>query len=362
MLEQVLQAAESRREVRDSEIATELVEQLKAMGPKIARIIEANGEGDPAMLEALFKSVPFLPPSRHSSGVDEVSGGMEKLSVKQPAGARIPTLSGPPSHKKGQGKKARAQEATETLDLLSGFELEGASIDALDGSSRSLQGGTGVSSAVSSSSTPAPAAATVAVDMFSGFPMAAAGASAGGGPGIVGPQAGVMTLGGQGETVEVETKKVPLTGQQAPQPLPRSQSQPAPSGPRTAADKAQRLLDNLGALYAVGSTRNVALEGMGAGGPASSHGFPAFSDAGTGSGTTSVGQPAWTGGSGAGDQAMPAAGAVAGDAQFRLIGCPPRPPFTINWQASPFDAFNAFGVEAQPPPQQQQQQQSYQQP
>ena len=106
-----------------------------------------------------------------------------------------------------------------------------------------------------------------------------------------------------------------LTGQQAPQPLPRSQSQPAPSGPRTAADKAQRLLDNLGALYAVGSTRNVALEGMGAGGPASSHGFPAFSDAGTGSGTTSVGQPAWTGGSGAGDQAMPAAGAVAGDAQ-----------------------------------------------
>lgn len=41
--------------VRNSDIAIELVEQLKATGPKIVRIIEANGDGDPAMLGALFK-------------------------------------------------------------------------------------------------------------------------------------------------------------------------------------------------------------------------------------------------------------------------------------------------------------------
>lgn len=41
--------------VRNSDIAFELVEQLKATGPKIVRIIEANGDGDPALLGALFK-------------------------------------------------------------------------------------------------------------------------------------------------------------------------------------------------------------------------------------------------------------------------------------------------------------------
>lgn len=41
--------------MRDSDITKEVVEQLKITGPKIAGIIEAHGEGDAAMLEALFK-------------------------------------------------------------------------------------------------------------------------------------------------------------------------------------------------------------------------------------------------------------------------------------------------------------------
>lgn len=42
-------------QVRDSDITAEVVEQLKQTGPKIANIIEANGEGDAGMLSALFK-------------------------------------------------------------------------------------------------------------------------------------------------------------------------------------------------------------------------------------------------------------------------------------------------------------------
>lgn len=42
-------------QVRDSDITAEVVEQLKQAGPKISGIIEANGEGDAGMLEALFK-------------------------------------------------------------------------------------------------------------------------------------------------------------------------------------------------------------------------------------------------------------------------------------------------------------------
>lgn len=52
--------------MRDSDITAEIVEQLKQAGPKISGIIEANGEGDAGMLEALFKvgvvSLPALSP------------------------------------------------------------------------------------------------------------------------------------------------------------------------------------------------------------------------------------------------------------------------------------------------------------
>lgn len=85
MLDQVLRAAESREEVVKSDITTEVVEQLKQVAPKLTGIIEAHGEGDAAMLEALFNvlegaekalrlykkvadgvtSVPILPPSRY---------------------------------------------------------------------------------------------------------------------------------------------------------------------------------------------------------------------------------------------------------------------------------------------------------
>ncbi len=45
--------------MRDSDITAEVVEQLKQAGPKISGIIEANGEGDAGMLEALFKVKGF---------------------------------------------------------------------------------------------------------------------------------------------------------------------------------------------------------------------------------------------------------------------------------------------------------------
>lgn len=43
------------QKVRDSDITAEIVEQLKRAGPRISGIIEAHGEGDAGMLEALFK-------------------------------------------------------------------------------------------------------------------------------------------------------------------------------------------------------------------------------------------------------------------------------------------------------------------
>lgn len=42
-------------QVRESDITAEVVEELKSAGPKIAVIIEANGEGDAAMLDTVFK-------------------------------------------------------------------------------------------------------------------------------------------------------------------------------------------------------------------------------------------------------------------------------------------------------------------
>lgn len=53
-----------REKVRDSEITAEVVEQLKQVGPKISGIIEANGEGDAGMLEALFKVCLLLQGAR----------------------------------------------------------------------------------------------------------------------------------------------------------------------------------------------------------------------------------------------------------------------------------------------------------
>lgn len=41
--------------MRDSDITAEVVENLKQAGPKIAGLIEANGEGDAEMLGVLFK-------------------------------------------------------------------------------------------------------------------------------------------------------------------------------------------------------------------------------------------------------------------------------------------------------------------
>lgn len=46
--------------VRNSDITAEVVENLKQAGPKIANIIEANGEGDAGMLEVLFKVTVLL--------------------------------------------------------------------------------------------------------------------------------------------------------------------------------------------------------------------------------------------------------------------------------------------------------------
>eukprot|EP00752_Nemacystus_decipiens_P008460 g7562.t1 len=125
MLEQVLQAAESRAEVRDSDITAEIVEQLKQAGPKISGIIEANGEGDAGMLEAVFKvndavdsvlrlykdvvdgkkSLPLLPPSSYSSDVGAVSSRMEGMSLGQAAAAnsKFPSRTGQPQQQQGLG-------------------------------------------------------------------------------------------------------------------------------------------------------------------------------------------------------------------------------------------------------------------
>lgn len=71
--------------MRESDITSEVADQLKGVVPKLTAIIEAHGEGDPAMLGGLFKvmdaadnvlrlykdvvdgvtAVPILPPSRY---------------------------------------------------------------------------------------------------------------------------------------------------------------------------------------------------------------------------------------------------------------------------------------------------------
>lgn len=72
-------------QVGESDITSEIVDQLKGVAPKLTGIIEAHGEGDPVMIEGLFKAmeaaddvlrlykdvvagvtaVPILPPSRY---------------------------------------------------------------------------------------------------------------------------------------------------------------------------------------------------------------------------------------------------------------------------------------------------------
>lgn len=109
----------------------------------------------------------------------------------------VPTLSRPPSDRKGRrGKeKGHSQDSNGlgTPDLLSGFELEGASNASVNASNRALLGGGAAS-----------ATASTGQNFFAGFATPSATGVGGAGTvareGIAGSQAGVMVSGGQGKT------------------------------------------------------------------------------------------------------------------------------------------------------------------
>ncbi|CAM9429267.1 unnamed protein product [Scytosiphon promiscuus] len=326
MLEQVLQAAESRAEVRDSEITAEVVEQLNQVGPKISGIIEANGEGDAGMLEALFKvndavdsvlrlhkdvvdgvkSVPLLPPSSYSSNIGAVSARMEGLSIEQVAGARaaasklrknIPTLSRPPSdrkHRRGKSSestdKAKAGGSADTVDLLSGFELDGAS-------------NSNANKSVAVTPVQGDAAASVApggADIFAGFavpappPAATSAASAA----AVAGAGGDWVVVGRAPGGEAQAQENPPTavaaGQYGQQQALTYNPQPTPgstAGPPSTADKAQSLMANLGALYAGGATSTTPAMSTAATGGSVNIGGGVVGSAGVGAGTVPSSAP-----------------------------------------------------------------------
>lgn len=114
----------------------------------------------------------------------------------------VPMLSRPPSDRKGRRGKEKGQTQDSnglgTPDLLSGFELEGASNASVNASNRALLGGGGASATASSGgnffagfATPAGNAAT---------PTGGGGAGMVAAKGIVGSQAGAIVAGGQGKT------------------------------------------------------------------------------------------------------------------------------------------------------------------
>lgn len=109
----------------------------------------------------------------------------------------VPTLSRPPSDRKGRrGKEkghSQGSNGLGTPDLLSGFELEGASNASVNASNRVLMSGDGAS-----------ATASTGQNFFAGFATPAATGAGGAGTvareGIVGSQAGIMVAGRQGKT------------------------------------------------------------------------------------------------------------------------------------------------------------------